>query len=167
MSLELTNGVHGFNNLLSSFITCEHIEEVKVKDIESIVGLVEQYKLDFLSRKEHRPIDLINIYSGLNLLKNFFICAQNHLLEGITKKENPKSAKEVFEFSEDIVILANLIDEFKLNEHKDTPSYINKFSIELRERLREKELFPSIDELSNYKGVEGSYVDKIFAKAID
>ncbi len=146
MSLELTNSVHVFTRDLSNFVEAKKIDETKVNNIDVWIDEVRNYKA-FFTGINKRTMDTIKIFSGLNVLEHFFIFSKKHLLEGIAKKENPKSAREILVFEEDLVFLANQIDSYKENRLQDTPNQVNFISRQLRERFRDAELFPSIEEL--------------------
>jgi len=47
--LELTNSVHNFNNLLTSFIESKKIEGDKLVVIDTMIDTIEKYKADFVS----------------------------------------------------------------------------------------------------------------------
>lgn len=164
--LELTNSVNEFNRMIEKFILNKKISEIEVKNIKNISKIVADYK-KYFSNSNKKPIEIVKIFTGLNLLENFLILSEKRLLEGIEKKENPKSAEEIYLFGEDLKILSNNIDAFKLNSKRDLPNIINFHSIELRERLRDSRLYPTIEEIEKMKDKNSKELQKQFIKQVD
>lgn len=145
MELILTNLVHDFNKMIYSFIETKHIDPAKVQEIDEYILQIRLCKQATIRPNMNRR-DIVKIFSGINLIENFLVKSKEHLLEGIERKENPKSAKDIFEFESEMVELANKIDAYTIKPVGDLSNSINSTSIYLRERLRANELYPSINE---------------------
>jgi hypothetical protein len=136
--LSLTNGAHEFKGALEQFIQCQYINPEIVSGINSFISAVPEYKKVIAERKNN--IDSVRVFSGLNALDTFISAAKKHLEQGIAKHENPKSAKDLLEFSDDIINLANQIDVYVQNPANVSSSQINDAALRLREKMRLKEL---------------------------
>jgi hypothetical protein len=163
MNLVLTNTVHEFNNLVYSFIKTKKIDETKIDSIDSFICEIKKYK-ETIVRLKHERKELVKIFSGLNLIENFLAKSKGRLIMGIQKKENPKSAEDIYAFREDIVLLANTIDSYALKPVGDLSAKINAMSFNLRERLRANSLYPEIGEKINPKDKQTKEITKILIK---
>jgi len=150
MQLFLTNIVHEFDTLICAFIETGRIDPFKVEAIDELITQITEYKKIAVKSTSERK-DLIKIFSGINLIENFLKKSKVHLREGIAKKENPKSAKEIYQFQERIVFLANKIDQYTIKPTSDLPNGINFTSLQLRQRLRAEGLYPEVSQMVNLK----------------
>lgn len=151
MELYLTNSAHEFNNLLNRFIENKKIEAESLISIDSTIKQVKKYK-NFFANSQIGGINIVKLFSGLNLLENFYTYSKKRLINSVKIKENPKSAEEILAFMNDIISLSNRLDTFKINATKDSPEQINEIALELREPLREKKLYPKTKNLNLLKG---------------
>lgn len=165
MSLDLTNLVHDFGKLIYSFIATEKIDVEKVEEIEELINEIEVYKKNII-KFDYEKKELIKIFSGLNLIKNFFKKSKEHLLIGAAKRENPKSAKDIYQFQNEIVLLANYVDSYKIKPVADMSNRINSTSLYLRERLRTEELYPAINEIINPNDKETKEITHVLMKKV-
>lgn len=163
MELQLTNSTHNFNRMLDSFIQNETIVSEELGEIDNIIQVIYEYK-NWFANSDKKPIEIVKVFSGLNLLEKFFYSSKKQLLEGVKKKENPTSAKKIINFSEDIVELSNKIDASKLNSMKDMPNSINSQAIELREYLRDEKLYPSLEKIEKFTEKKNEKFQELFIK---
>ena len=160
--LSLTNGAHEFKRSLEQFIQNKHIDPEAVSGISSFISAVPEYKKAVADGKNN--IDSVKVFSGLNALDTFILAAKKHLEGGIARKENPKSAEDLMEFSSDIIALANQIDMYVQNQNNASPSQINDIALHLREKMRLKELI-KLNEIPKSKG-EKKFSEKIFERSV-
>jgi hypothetical protein len=160
--LSLTNGAHEFKRSLEQFVQNKHIDPEIVSGINSFMSAVPEYKKAVADKKNN--LDSVRLFSGLNALDTFISAAKKHLEEGIAKHENPKSAKELLEFSDDIIILSNQIDLYIQNPANTSSSQINEAALQLREKMRLNELIRLSDKPKN--NAEKQLSEKIFEKSM-
>lgn len=166
MELALTNSVHDFKQMLNSFIASKKIVEEELTITDNIISVISDYKKSFARSNNIKSIEIVKIFSGLNLLQNFLRLSKKNLMQGVKKHENPKKAKEVCVFLDEIIDLANKIDSFKLNSAKNLASDINLQAIELREELRNNNLYPQISELERSRDKQSKKINELFTQKI-
>jgi len=163
MDFALTNSIHHFIQVLDRFISTSQIDLDQLDKIDTTLDIISEYKTHFANSNK-KSIDIVKAFSGLNLLQNFLITAKGHLEEGVGKKENPKSAKEIFVFADDVVELSNKIDSFRLNSPRDIATRISQQAIELREDLRTNALYPAISNIENFGNKNGQELQDLFVE---
>jgi hypothetical protein len=132
LDLKLTNGAHEFKLALEEVIQTNYIDPQKVANINSFVFNIPEYKNEIIKRGN--LIDSVMAFSGLNALDSFINLAKKHLEE----KENPKSAKDLIKFFDDIIALTNQIDIYIQNPQNTSANQINSLALNLREKMRSK-----------------------------
>lgn len=165
MELELNNSLRGFNLLVNQFISCKEIVKEEVETIDNIIQTISAYK-NYFANSNKKGIDIVKVFSGLNVIERFLLFSKEHLLEGTRKKENPVSAEEIQPFIEDLIAISSEIDAFKLNPSRDMPSSINERSLYLREKLRKEFALPVSEELENLRDKNSKAIYKKFLNQI-